>query len=140
MRDKAIAKLISAGLKKTEIRIQLLTYLLEHAHAISHPELEKAFHTISNRVTIYRALSAFEEKGIAHKIIDLQGTARYAICIENTCNNHQHQDEHVHFQCTNCNNVICLNEILLPQLSIPSEFKVNKVNVQIEGICKNCRY
>jgi Fur family ferric uptake transcriptional regulator len=138
MRDNAIYKLVTAGLKKTEIRIELLSYLLEQAHAISQPELEKAFHTLSDRVTIYRALSAFEEKGIVHKIIDLQGTARYAICNEKTCNDHHHQDEHIHFQCTNCNNVICLDEISLPQLTIPSEFQVHKVNVQLEGICKNC--
>ena len=61
MKELAIEKLMSVGLKKTEIRIQILNYLLQKRNAISQPDLEKEFKTISDRVTLYRALSSFEE-------------------------------------------------------------------------------
>ena len=60
MKELAIEKLISVGLKKTEIRIQILNYLLQKRNAISQPDLEKEFKYISDRVTLYRALSSFE--------------------------------------------------------------------------------
>jgi len=138
MREIAIQKLTSSGLKKTEIRIQLLSFLLDKKNAISQPELEKMFKSISDRVTIYRALSAFEEKGIIHKIMDPHGTARYAVCSEGNCSDHQHSDEHIHFHCTSCDETTCLEEMVVPELKIPSKYSVQKINLNIEGVCERC--
>lgn len=138
MSEIASQKLKEIGLKKTEIRIQILNYLLNQNSAISQPELEKMFKNISDRVTIYRVLSAFEENGLIHKIIDLNGTARFAICKSDNCSNHHHFDEHVHFHCKTCGNVRCLDDIQIPTFSIPNEYKVLKANINIEGICPSC--
>lgn len=139
MRDDAIQKLVNAGLKKTEIRIQLLSHLLSHDIAISQPELEKEFKSISDRVTIYRALSSFEENGIVHKVIDLNGTARYALCSSSKCNGHKHFDEHVHFHCIDCGDVFCLEEIEIPHIQLPSTLIIQKSNLNIQGICEKCQ-
>jgi len=138
MKEIAIQKLSSSGLKKTEIRIQLLSFLLDRKNAISQPELEKMFKSISDRVTIYRALSAFEEKGIVHKIMDSHGTARYAVCNESKCNDHQHSDEHIHFHCTSCDEITCLDELIVPEFKIPKTYSIQKINLNIEGICVSC--
>jgi Fur family ferric uptake transcriptional regulator len=138
MEELAIKKLKKSGLRKTEIRTQILNYLLDKSSAISQPELEKKFKSISDRVTIYRALSAFEEKGIIHKIMDPHGTARYAVCKEDTCSDHQHSDEHIHFHCTSCDETTCLEEMVIPELKVPSTYSVQKINLNIEGVCQRC--
>lgn len=138
MEDIAKEKLVSVGLKKTDIRIQILKYLLIKKTAISQPDLEKEFKSFSDRVTLYRALSSFEEKGLVHKIIDKNGTARFALCNTSVCNDHQHHDEHIHFHCDICGEIICLNEKSLPQITLPENFKINKININIEGVCEIC--
>ena len=138
MKEIAIEKLVSVGLKKTEIRIQILNYLLLKKTAISQPDLEKEFKSISDRVTLYRALTAFEEKGLVHKIIDKNGTARFALCNTNKCTDHIHNDEHIHFHCDECGDIICLNEKSLPDIKLPDNFSIKKININIEGICDNC--
>ena len=138
MKELAIEKLMSVGLKKTEIRIQILNYLLQKRNAISQPDLEKEFKTISDRVTLYRALSSFEEKGLIHKIIDKNGTARFALCDTEKCLGHIHHDEHIHFHCDNCGEIICLNEKTIPEITLPEKFTVQKININIEGVCEIC--
>jgi len=138
MKEIAIKKLTASGLKKTEIRIQLLDYLLNLNAAVSQPELEKKFNSISDRVTLYRALSAFEEKGIVHKIMDNHGTARFAICNETMCDDHNHNDEHIHFHCSSCDEITCLDELIVPDFKIPKTYSIQKINLNIEGICDNC--
>ena len=138
MEEVAINKLKKSGLKKTEIRTQILMYLLSKSSAISQPELEKKFKEISDRVTIYRALSAFEEKGIVHKVMDIHGTTRYAICNESTCDVKNHSDEHIHFHCTQCDEITCLEDLNIPELNISNSYSIQKINLNIEGVCINC--
>src|SRR5690606_19246220 len=70
----------SNGLKVTKPRLRVLEVISDKKTAITQPDLEKVFGAEIDRVTLYRILASFEEKGILHKIFDLQGTATYAIC------------------------------------------------------------
>ena len=89
-------------LKKTSSRLRVLSMLASKQVATSQPDLESVMNDI-DRVTLYRILSAFEEKGIIHKVFDLNGTANYALCSAD-CDEHDHHDEHLHFNCIVCNN------------------------------------
>ncbi|GAA4790519.1 transcriptional repressor [Olivibacter ginsenosidimutans] len=126
------------SLKVTHPRLAVLAKIFSKDTATSQPELEKSIGDDIDRVTLYRVLSAFEEKGIIHKIFDLHGTATYALC-STTCTVHQHHDEHVHFTCSVCNSVYCLQEIQLPEISLPSGFSIQQVAVNAIGICNKCR-
>ena len=66
-------------LKRTEPRLRVLSMLSSKNVATSQPDLEGVIGDV-DRVTLYRILSAFEEKGIIHKVFDLNGTANYALC------------------------------------------------------------
>jgi len=90
-------------LKKTGPRLKVLSMLSAKNVATSQPDLEGVMNDI-DRVTLYRILNAFEEKGIIHKVFDLNGTANYAMCSSN-CGEDHHHDEHLHFNCTLCKNV-----------------------------------
>lgn len=104
--------------------------------ATSQPDLESVMNDI-DRVTLYRILSAFEEKGIIHKVFDLNGTANYAMCLSN-CEENHHHDEHLHFNCSNCKNVYCLEELSMPAINVPAGFKIEALNLYATGICPKC--
>jgi Fur family ferric uptake transcriptional regulator len=124
-------------LKKTKPRLSVLKVLSSRETATSQPDLEEILGKEVDRVTLYRVLKTFEEKGIIHKILDLNGTANYATCDE-SCSEHEHDDKHVHFNCTACLNVYCLDELHVPKLSMPKGFSTANVTLIVYGICEKC--
>ncbi|WP_316803173.1 Fur family transcriptional regulator [Pedobacter nototheniae] len=130
--------LLKNGLKRTGARLQVLDVLSNRDSATSQPYLENIIGKEIDRVTLYRILKTFEEKGIIHRILDNQGTANYAIC-SNACTAHNHHDEHVHFNCNNCLKVYCLDEMKIPALKMPTGFEVYGMNLIVSGICKDCK-
>jgi len=137
-REKQFEELLEKhDLKKTKPRISVLEILNSRNTATSQPVLETILGKDINRVTLYRVLQTFEEKGIIHKIIDLNGTANYATC-STSCTEHGHNDEHVHFNCTVCFHVYCLDNFQLPKIIMPSGFTAGSVNLIVYGICESC--
>ena len=126
------------NLKVTQPRLRVLEIISTKDSAISQPELEKLLGKDIDRVTLYRVLASFEEKGIIHKIFDLHGTATYAMCSTN-CSEHDHHDQHVHFICRVCNSVYCLDDITLPKVSIPAGFSLEAIAVNALGVCNHCK-
>src|SRR5471030_165521 len=110
-------------LKKTGPRLRVLSLLSAKNVATSQPDLESVISDV-DRVTLYRILSAFEEKGIIHKVFDLNGTANYALCLSD-CNEHDHHDEHLHFNCISCKNVYCLDDLDIPPVKLPAGFRLD---------------
>lgn len=126
------------GLKVTPHRLRVLEEITQKEVAISQPDLEKIVGKEVDRVTLYRILSNFEEKGIVHKIFDLNGTATYAICSVE-CSEDHHHDQHVHFICSVCNSVYCLEEISLPKIRLPEKFTLHSIALNAVGLCDNCQ-
>lgn len=123
-------------LKNTKQRVRVLEEIGADDAAISQPDLEKKLGKEIDRVTLYRILNAYEDKGILHRIIDHNGTANYAICSSN-CTSHHHQDEHVHFNCSVCAKVYCL-PVNVPQITIPKGFKTESISFVAYGVCDKC--
>lgn len=136
--DEFVDLLRKNKLKVTNPRLQVLEIMSGKETATSQPELEKQVGSDIDRVTLYRVLNTFEEKGIIHKILDLQGTATYAFC-SSSCNESRHHDEHVHFSCERCNKVYCLPEQLHPHISSPEGFLIKQIMVNAVGVCRYCR-
>lgn len=128
----------SNNLKVTQPRLRVLHLISEKSTAISQPELEKILGSAIDRVTLYRILSSFEDKGILHKVFDLNGTATYAFC-STKCSAHHHHDQHVHFICSVCNSVFCLDEISLPKINLPSHFSLHSIAINAVGLCDSCQ-
>lgn len=124
-------------LKVTQPRLRTLETISTKKSAISQPELEKLIGNEIDRVTLYRVLASFEEKGILHKIFDLNGTATYALCSTN-CSEHNHHDQHVHFICRCCNSVYCMEEITLPKFNLPQGYKLETIAINALGLCDQC--
>ncbi|WP_437921667.1 Fur family transcriptional regulator [Sphingobacterium sp. LRF_L2] len=126
-----------SGLKITPHRLRVLEEITHKDAAISQPDLEKIVGKEIDRVTLYRILSSFEEKGIVHKIFDLNGTATYAICTADCSENHHH-DQHIHFICSVCNSVYCLQEVSMPKINLPPHFTLHSIALNAVGLCENC--
>lgn len=137
--EKLTDLLRQAGLKRTPIRVAVLKHLAEINHAVSQAALESAFENRENRVTIYRVLRDLEEKGLIHRIFDVAGTAKFALCNHSACTTHKHHDEHLHFNCTICNHVFCIESIGIPLIKMPEGFEIESLNLTATGVCKNCK-
>lgn len=124
-------------LKITQPRLRVLEIISEKKSAISQPELEKIVGKDIDRVTLYRILGSFDEKGILHKVFDLNGTATYAIC-STKCTAQHHHDQHIHFICSTCNSVYCLDEVSIPKISLPNNFTLHSIAINAVGLCDKC--
>ncbi|MFN0049925.1 MAG: Fur family transcriptional regulator [Cytophagales bacterium] len=125
------------GLRLTNARKEILSAFLERKFAISHSFLEDLLQASHDRVTIYRTLYSFEEKGIIHKVPDEGGATKYALCSQ-TCESHHHHDNHVHFKCEVCLQTNCIEEVIMPNIVLPTGFLAKEMGVLVLGICKSC--
>lgn len=123
-------------LRVTDCRIDVLKKFLGSDHALSSRELEESF-TQYDRVTMYRTLHSFVDKGILHSIPDDSGFARYGICHE-TCSPEEHSHDHIHFKCEDCGSIECVTSHDIPVIKIPG-YQINEVNMIISGICESCK-
>jgi len=123
-------------LSVTDSRKKILSLFLLSQDALAHGDIEKKAGERFDRVTIYRTLQTFVEKGIIHTIPTADNSVKYALCRE--CEEGHHHDDHVHFICTNCEKTICLDDIVSPRISLPSGFRAENVQVVINGTCKDC--
>ncbi len=139
--EKALANRVAELLRRnhlsvTESRKKILLLFLQHKDALTHGDIEKKAGEKFDRVTIYRTLQIFMEKGIIHAIPTADNAVRYALCKD--CTEGHHHDEHVHFVCSNCNTTICLDNVVSPQIELPKGYKADNVQVVINGRCERC--
>jgi Fur family transcriptional regulator, ferric uptake regulator len=135
MQNKIENQLKDRHIKPTAMRELVLSVLSEQNTAISLAELEQNFEK-AERTTLYRTLKTFEENKLIHSIDDGTGSVKYALCKE-TCHCNP-EDLHVHFLCTKCQHTYCLNDIAIPTISLPVNFKLETINMVVKGICANC--
>lgn len=111
--------------------------LLQHADvALSHSEIQKKLDGLCDRVTTYRILDRLLEEDTIHKISDVDGTVKYAICHE--CSPSKHHHNHIHFSCEKCHATTCLDAVE-PVFHLPYGYQINEVNFTVSGICPNCK-
>ncbi len=134
--SKASAILRRTNLNITESRKKILSLFLLHSDALAHADIEKNAGEKFDRVTIYRTLQTFVEKGIVHTIPTSDNAVLYALCKD--CDEEHHHDDHVHFVCRDCNTTICLDDIVSPEIKLPPGYLAEDVQVVINGVCKNC--
>ena len=123
-------------LRLTPTRQEVLHLFLRRDHALSHSDIEKEIKNDLDRVTVYRTLKTFLDKGLIHKVLDDEGGMKYALCTE-TCSVKGHHHEHVHFKCTRCSQTHCLN-VEIPAVKLPKGYQPDEMNLLIQGICDRC--
>jgi Fur family transcriptional regulator, ferric uptake regulator len=124
-------------LSVTGSRQKILELFFKSKGAIAHADIEKKTGEHFDRVTIYRTLNCFVDKGIIHIIPSSDNSIKYALC-KNDCFEGHHHDHHVHFVCNKCNTTYCLDDVVTPSIILPGGFVANMVEVVAKGSCKNC--
>ena len=130
--------LTSAGLEATANRLQVLAIIGANNYPLTASEI---FTTIErsqtiNKVTVYRILDLLVASRVVERI-RIGGRAAYYGIAPN-----EHHAPHPHFYCIKCATIDCLPpgslSVNTNQLQKTFPGKVERVEVQVEGICRNC--
>lgn len=138
MKDPVNAILKKNQLSVTEPRKKILELFLNSQGALAHADIEKKNRENFDRVTVYRTLQLFLNKGIIHSIPSADNAIRYALCKE--CTEDHHHDDHIHFLCRECGNTICLEDVHIPSVVLPLGFRSERIEMVVSGTCKDCRH
>ncbi len=128
----------NSQLSVTSGRKKILELFLNDAGALSHGDIEKKAGEKFDRVTIYRTLQVFLEKGIIHNIPTADNSILYALC-KDDCSAGHHHDNHVHFVCKDCGSTVCLEDVSIPSVKLPKGFTSTQIDVVVSGVCKDCK-
>jgi Fur family ferric uptake transcriptional regulator len=126
-------------LSVTDSRKKILELFLQTNGALAHADIEHHSGTEFDRVTIYRTLQTFVEKGMIHTIPTADNSIRYALC-KDECSAGHHHDDHVHFMCDDCGTTYCLDHVTVPELKLPKGFHATQTDVVVSGTCSNCQH
>lgn len=129
--------LSSHKIRSTEIRIAVLDLFLQNKQALSKQDIETNLPK-QDRITLYRTLKTFEDKGLIHKVFNSSNKVKYALCSD-SCGHEAHNDQHIHFECTDCKQTTCIDSVPLPQISLPKEYLIQKLELTVTGLCNNCK-
>ena len=123
------------ALRITDCRIDVLQQFFNIPHALSFRDLEHSLKSY-DRVTLYRTLNSFIEKGLLHRIPNDSGMASYALCREE-CDENTHNHDHIHFKCNICGHIECIPDMHVPEVTLP-DYTIEESNLIINGVCKLC--
>jgi Fur family transcriptional regulator, ferric uptake regulator len=127
----------AVGARVTPSRVRVLSLLQSAPGPLSHGDIEKQLCKDSlpdiDSVTLYRVLDWLADVGLAHKSADARGV----FCFSAAKPNIEHA-QHLHFRCTRCGSVVCLEEPLPPPPKLPEEFRLTSMRIDISGECPVC--
>lgn len=121
----------------TDSRKKILELFTKSKGALAHADIEHQSGTEFDRVTIYRTLQTFVEKGIIHTIPTADNSVRYALCKDQCVEGHHH-DDHVHFMCDVCGTTFCLDQVNVPKITLPIGFVATQMDLVVSGKCMKC--
>jgi Fur family ferric uptake transcriptional regulator len=136
--DKLLDILKKNSLSVTDGRKKILELFLNSPGALAHADIEKNTGEIFDRVTVYRTLQTFVDKGIIHNIPTTDNSILYALCKQD-CEAGHHHDNHVHFICDVCIKTICLDDVTIPGVKLPNGFKPKHAEMVVSGVCGDCK-
>ena len=122
----------------TDSRQKIMKLFMNSNGALAHADIEKKTGENFDRVTVYRTLQSFVEKGIIHLIPTKDNSIKYALC-KDDCEAGHHHDNHVHFICDECSKTICLDDVIVPQVKLPKGFMPKHAEMVVNGLCDDCK-
>jgi len=128
-------------LKVTPVRMQVLEALIRSDVALSHADITEALGDENlDKVTLYRTLSVFTEKGLVHKVATEDRNWLYAILMEGPLELAA-EHAHAHFVCDACEKIFCFplgTQANDGVNSIREGFIVREKEIRLHGLCPTC--
>ena len=134
-------------LRATPCRRDVLKQFVQSNYALSAKDLEQQLPQY-DRVTLYRNLHTFIEKGIIHLIPHDGGLAYFGLSeavrqslaeTDTHPSSESYYHDHIHFTCKACGRIECLPDHMVPEVVLPSDYQVDEVNLLVKGHCQSCR-
>ena len=122
-------------LKATSTRLDVLAVISGYNKAIPFSEIQNALHDF-DRVTLYRTINSLMKSGIIHKASVGEKETFYAVC-SSKCSSDSHNHKHIHFKCSNCKAVTCVQADSAINFAIPGH-TINNFEIEATGICVAC--
>jgi Fur family ferric uptake transcriptional regulator len=130
--------LLSADLEATPNRLGVLEVVGNNRYPLSADDIFNTLERSStiNRVTVYRILDLLVNHGVVERLSTGGRAAYYGLAPND------YHAPHPHFYCKSCGQMDCLSP---ESLSVDTDplwrtfpGKIDKVEVRVDGICKNC--
>jgi len=128
----------NSDLELTENRLRVLEIIGNNNFPLS---AENIFNTVErnhriNRVTVYRVLNLL----VTHQLVDRFSSGGRSFFYGLAPN--ENHPPHPHFYCRICGQMNCLNpeSLAVDTLNLEKTFpgQIDKVEIRVDGICKNC--
>lgn len=130
----AINLLKEKGLKVTEQRASVLQKLSQHSHPQLLNELQEALGQGMNRITLYRVLNDLESVSLIKIFFGADGQ-KYIELKQGQSSNHKLS--HLHFQCSECQHLYCVENVEV--FGLPEGFSIKSDKTVLAGMCNNCQ-
>lgn len=119
--------------KKRNAILACLRSTASHPSAEMVYEMLQAEHPDISLATVYRNLARFKSQGLITSVATVRGTERFDANVQ----------PHVHFICSDCDAVLDLNQMEIPQsLNREAEAfsgcRVQDCRLTFTGLCRNC--
>lgn len=127
--------LAKKNIRATNFRKEVIDVFLNHECAITLSTIEQSIGK-HDRITLYRTIKTFIEKGILHEVLIPNEEKKLALC-QSSCSSEGHQHDHIHFKCESCEEVYCKEVDRIPQLTLAG-FEIKNIEINASGICEKC--
>jgi Fur family ferric uptake transcriptional regulator len=128
-------KLKHKKLRVTDFRLAVLGIFEQFDNAITLTQIEENLAQF-DRITLYRTIKVFKEKGLVHDIVLPGDVKKMALC-EDDCDADHHEHQHIHFLCRICQEVYCVDLVEFPSIGLDG-FRVDSIDIQASGTCAKC--
>jgi Fur family ferric uptake transcriptional regulator len=130
----AINLLKEKGLKVTESRASVLQKLAQNSHPQLLNELQDSLGEGMNRITLYRVLNDLESKALVKIFFGADGQKYIELKQTHSSN---HKLSHLHFQCSECMHLYCVENVEV--FGLPDGFIIKSDKTVLAGMCNNCQ-
>ena len=137
--EALITKLREHHVHLTQNRITVFKLLTESKTALSVTVIMKQSEMLLDRISVYRALRYFLQKGIVEVVPNNKGNARYILASPNKAVVKNRDTKCAYFVCSCCQHTELILEPLNIKLDSLTKHLVNKYSVILEGLCSNCK-
>ena len=135
VRNNLVELLRERKLKATSTRLEVLSVISDYHKAIPFSQIKNTLHDF-DRVTLYRTIHVLMENGIIHKALIDEKETFFALC-SNSCTEDYHKHKHIHFNCSSCQFVTCVQADRPISFSILGHL-IENFEIEATGLCQNC--
>ncbi len=123
----------------TQNRIAVFKLLSESKTALSVSVILKQSDILLDRISVYRALKYFLQKGIVEIVPNNKGNACYILASINKDTIRRKNNKSAYFVCSSCQHTELILEPLNIKFELLTQNQISKCSIILEGICRSCK-